>query len=306
MTSLLRSSRRSKMQVSLRHSKRSAAHDLLAMTGARRAATAFCPGSGSVFCIEGTMKPETNRRDGSDPEAQAAVQSGLQILDSCATTVRYRAGEEIGHELDPFERWYRIVAGVARKCVVLPNGRRQILDLLLSGDFFGIDSQPPQQHCYCEAVVDSTVVASYSCRDVEALSEADTRVAKAVRDLAFRAISRLQTQLLIRGRTTATAKVGSFLLNMEHRLSDQPAGAVELPMSRTDIADYLAISVETVSRALTGLRDRGAIQFSGARRLTIVHPEALEVDQRRDAERPLEEVPPPLLESRTPDDKRWL
>lgn len=250
------------------------------------------------------MKSEANSRDGSDVESQAAVQSGLQILDSCATTLRYQSGEEIGHEPEQGERWYRVVSGVARKCVVLPNGRRQILDLLLAGDFFGIDSQPPQQHCYCEAVVDSTMVASYSRRDVEALAEADTRVAKAVRDLAFRAISRLQTQLLIRGRTTATAKVGSFLLNMEHRLSDQPQGAVELPMSRTDIADYLAISVETVSRALTGLRDRGAIQFSGARRLTIVHPEALEIDQRRDADRTLNDLPAPLLDSRTPAVKR--
>jgi CRP-like cAMP-binding protein len=261
--------------------------------------------SRSVFCIERSMKPEPNRRAGLDAESHAAVQRGLQILDSCAITVRYQAGQEIGHEPDQVERWYRIVSGVARKCVVLPNGRRQILDLLLAGDFFGIDSQPPQQHCYCESVVDGTVVACYARRDVEALTEADPRVSKAVRDLAFRAISRLQTQLLIRGRTTATAKVGSFLLNMEHRLNDQPPGAVELPMSRTDIADYLAISVETVSRALTGLRDRGAIQFSGARRLTIVDPVALEVDQRRDAERGIDEIPPPLIGARVPDDKRW-
>lgn len=221
-------------------------------------------------------------------EPREAQCGGLQILDSRATVARYRAGETIGQEQDQVERWYRIVSGVARKCVVLPNGRRQILDLLLSGDFFGIDAQPPEQHCYCEAVVDGCVVACYSRRDVEALAEADPRVAQALRDLAFRAISRLQTQLLIRGRTTATAKVGSFLLNMEHRLCDRPAGAVELPMSRSDIADYLAISVETVSRALTGLRDRGAIRFSGARRLTIIDPAALQVDQRRDPERDLD------------------
>src|SRR5690606_27702529 len=108
----------------------------------------------SVFCIMGAMKPEPNRRTESDPESTAALQTGLKILDSCATIVRYESGQEIGHEPDQVERWYRIVSGVARKCVVLPNGRRQILDLLLAGDFFGIDTQPPQQHCYCEAVVD--------------------------------------------------------------------------------------------------------------------------------------------------------
>jgi len=240
------------------------------------------------------MKDEPYRIHFRELDLRNPGADALEILDACATTVRCRPGQAIGEEEDQLERWHRIVSGVARKCVVLSSGRRQILDLLLPGDFFGIEGEP-DQYCYCEAVVDKTVVTSYPRRDVEALSDADPRVAKAVRDMAFRAISRLQTQLLIRGRTTATAKVGSFLLNMEQRLADGPANGLELPMSRYDIADYLAISVETVSRALTGLRHRGAITFSGARRLTILDHVALENDQRRDGSRSIEHVPGPLL-----------
>jgi CRP-like cAMP-binding protein len=206
--------------------------------------------------------------------------SALEILDSYARVATFGPGQAIGKEEDQLERWHRIVAGVARKCVMLSSGRRQILDLLLPGDFFGIEGEIAQ-YCYCEAVVDDTVVASYLRRDVESLADSDPRVAKVVRDMAFRAISRLQTQLFIRGRTPATAKVGSFLLNMQQRLADGPVDGLELPMSRYDIADYLAISVETVSRALTGLRHRGAITFSGARRLTILDHFALEDDRRR-------------------------
>jgi CRP/FNR family transcriptional regulator, nitrogen fixation regulation protein len=89
-------------------------------------------------------------------------------------------------------------------------------------------------------------------------------------------VSRLQGQLLILGRTTATEKVGSFLLKMSERLSGHYSEKVVLPMSRYEIADYLAISVETVCRAMTNLSHRGVITFSGKRRVQIVDRSALE------------------------------
>jgi CRP/FNR family nitrogen fixation transcriptional regulator len=94
--------------------------------------------------------------------------------------------------------------------------------------------------------------------------------------LAFEAISRSQAQLLIVGRLTATEKVGGFLLAMSGRLSVGPADVVALPISRYDIADYLAISVETVSRSLTELRRRGLIAFTGTRRVRIIDRNSLE------------------------------
>jgi len=93
---------------------------------------------------------------------------------------------------------------------------------------------------------------------------------------AFEAISRSQAQLLIVGRLTATEKVGGFLLAMSGRLSVGPADVVALPISRYDFADYLAISVETVSRSLTELRRRGLIAFMGTRRVRIIDRNSLE------------------------------
>jgi CRP-like cAMP-binding protein len=94
--------------------------------------------------------------------------------------------------------------------------------------------------------------------------------------MAFDAILRLEEQLLIVGHMRSAEKVGAFLLKMAERLSGSSVDSVSLPMSRYDIADYLAVSVETVSRALTGLKHRGAITFVGTRQVRIVDRRSLE------------------------------
>jgi CRP/FNR family transcriptional regulator, nitrogen fixation regulation protein len=90
----------------------------------------------------------------------------------------------------------------------------------------------------------------------------------------------MQSQLLIVGRITALEKVGSFIVEMSNRLSKEDADQVTLPVSRYDIADYLAVSVETVSRALTDLKHRGLIRLSGTRSVRIVNRDALEETDR--------------------------
>ncbi|HEX3522105.1 MAG TPA: helix-turn-helix domain-containing protein, partial [Stellaceae bacterium] len=83
----------------------------------------------------------------------------------------------------------------------------------------------------------------------------------------------------ILGRTTAEQKVGSFLLYMQERVGSGVADRLALPVSRYDIADYLALSVETVSRSLTGLKDRGVIALPGPREIRIIDRDAL-ADER--------------------------
>jgi CRP/FNR family transcriptional regulator, nitrogen fixation regulation protein len=90
----------------------------------------------------------------------------------------------------------------------------------------------------------------------------------------------MQTQLLILGRITALEKVGSFILEMAARLSNGDSGRVALPVSRYDIADYLGVSVETVSRALSDLKQRGVIKLLGTRTVSIVHRDLLEEGER--------------------------
>jgi len=129
-------------------------------------------------------------------------------------------------------------------------------------------------------VAENTVVAGYPRPRIEILADSDPKIARELREIAFTALSRMQTQLLILGRITALEKVGSFILEMAARLSNGDSERVALPVSRYDIADYLGVSVETVSRALSDLKQRGVIKLLGTRTVSIVHRDVLEEGER--------------------------
>ena len=205
------------------------------------------------------------------PNIRSAAPQGLN---SNASIIRCQRGQEICSQGGPIEYWYRVVSGAAKTSIIQRNGKRQIVDLLLPGDFFGVVTSEEHEFAF-EAITMETVIACYPRRKIEELADSNPQIAREVRILAFEAVSRLQEQLLILGRTTATEKVGSFLLKMSERLSGPCSKKVVLPMSRYEIADYLAISVETVCRAMTNLHHRGAITFSGKRRVYIVDRRAL-------------------------------
>jgi len=232
-----------------------------------------CPEQKDV-CQEDLMN-----NNGSSVEAASGTTAGngrpLDNLGAVATSVRYRSGQEICHHEGATASWYRVLSGVARRYAVRPSGRRQIVGLLLPGDLFGFPSCGEVVFTV-EAVVDGTIIAFYPRRRLEALADADPQIARGIREMAFESISRLQEQVFILGRTTALKKVGSFLLRLAERFSDGAASQVVLPISRYDIADYLGLSVETVSRCLTALKRRGVIKLAGPRRLSIVDREALQ------------------------------
>jgi CRP/FNR family nitrogen fixation transcriptional regulator len=204
----------------------------------------------------------------------------LKSLDQLAITAPCHHGQEICSQGGPADYWYCIISGAARRCVIRLDGRRQIVDLLLPGDLFGFTSAD-EYDCTVEAIAEGTVVAAYPRRRVETLADSDPQLAREIRQVAFLALARLQAQLLILGRITALGKVSSFIVEMATRLSAGRGNTVALPMSRYDIADYLAVSVETVSRALTDLKHRGVIQLSGTRIVRIVDRDALEEGEQR-------------------------
>jgi CRP/FNR family nitrogen fixation transcriptional regulator len=203
----------------------------------------------------------------------------LQNLDALAVIVPYHRGQEICSQGRSVEHWYFLISGAARRCAIRSDGRRQIVDLLLPGDFFGL-AFGDQSDATVEAVAENTVVASYPRPRIEVLAESDPKIARELRDIAFKALSRMETQLLILGRITALEKVGSFLLEMSARLSNGDTERIALPISRYDIADYLGVSVETVSRALSHLKQRGAIKLLSTRTVSIVHRDVLEEGER--------------------------
>jgi CRP-like cAMP-binding protein len=127
-----------------------------------------------------------------------------------------------------------------------------------------------------EAIFPGSLIARYPRASVERLADSDPLIAHSVRELAFETIARLQGRLVILSRSKALEKVSSFLLEMADRSRIGPSHPVFLPMSRYDIADYLGLAVETVSRALTELRQRQAIAFRSVRQVRICDRAALE------------------------------
>jgi CRP/FNR family transcriptional regulator, nitrogen fixation regulation protein len=195
-------------------------------------------------------------------------------VDSLAVPVKCRRGEEIYSVDTSVGSWYRVLAGAVRRFTLRSNGRRQIVDLLLPGDVFGFGIGG--KHCFsAEAVVKGTVIARYPCSCIEMSASSDSMIARELREMVRQETSRLQALILILGGITAEEKVGAFLVNLADRLSEDAPGPVSLPISRYDIADFLAVSVETVSRALTSLKERGMITLMGPRRVNIVDREML-------------------------------
>jgi CRP/FNR family nitrogen fixation transcriptional regulator len=189
-------------------------------------------------------------------------------LDALAVVTRCCRGQRIYAREDPVDHWYRIVSGMVRKSTIFADGRRRIVDFLLPGDFFGFSARE-ERHFDAEAVLDGTVVAAYPRRAIETLAENNPDVARQLRELAYEAISRLQARILILGRVTAQEKVRAFLAELAERGDTNGAGIV-LHMSRYDIADYLAVSVETVSRAITHLQHRGSITLEGKHQVKLI------------------------------------
>jgi len=188
-------------------------------------------------------------------------------------------GQQICCQGEPADRWFWIINGTARRSVIRRDGRRQIVDLLLPGDCFGFTNGDEYDDTV-EAIARETYVARCVRRDAEAVAESNPQLAREIRRATFETLLRLQSQLVIVGRVTAIEKVGAFLLDMSARVSSRSSDRVVLPISRYDMADYLGLSVETVSRSLTQLKRQGVIKLFGPRSVGLVDRAALECGER--------------------------
>jgi len=184
----------------------------------------------------------------------------------------YSKDEEIFAEGDRAAYLYKVVSGAVRTSKLLSDGRRQIDAFHLTGDIFGIEAGDEYRFC-AEAVGDCTVVA-YRRSSLDAFAAADAQLAHQFTAAMMRSLVRAQNHLLLLGRKTALEKIATFLLDMADRLSN--GGAVDLPMSRIDIADHLGLTIETVSRSLTQLEKQGVIELPAARRIVLSNKAALQ------------------------------
>ena len=183
---------------------------------------------------------------------------------------RYERNAEIFGEGEPAEHLYRVVSGVARTIWFSSDGRRQILGFHFPGDVFGIETAP--RHAVAAEAVTSCQVALVRRSMIEQAAARDAQAAQGLLRLVTAHLQRSQAHVLLLGRKGAGERVAAFLLEM----ADRVRGEIDLPMSRADIADYLALTIETVSRAFSQMERDHAIDLPTSRHVVVRDRHALE------------------------------
>lgn len=203
--------------------------------------------------VTSIQKPAaTNAGPGDSSLAMSVASLGAPML--------YARNSEIYGESEQAEYVYQVVSGAVRTYKILSDGRRQVGAFYLPGDVFGLEVGE-QHELSAEAIVNSTI-SVIKRSTLTSLAARDGKVAHALWSLTARELRRAQKHVLLLVRT-AQERVASFLLEMADRTCGD--GQVELPMSRQDIADYLGLTIETVSRTLTLLEGQAAIALPSAR-----------------------------------------
>jgi CRP/FNR family transcriptional regulator len=188
----------------------------------------------------------------------------LAALAGIGVTVTACPGQTLIIEGDPIRHYFRIVSGTVRLYKAIADGRRQVVDFLGPGDCFGLTGL--EQHSYSAEPVSPATLIRYARQSLEAAAAANAGLAQALFRLACAELSRAQQQMLLLGRKSADEKMASFLLGRAARSRPTdgrhpPEGSVHLPMSRQDMADYLGLTIETVSRTLSRFRRLGLIDL---------------------------------------------
>lgn len=205
----------------------------------------------------------------SDPANRPRFLGELGSLSRTEITLsefKYRRGAEIFGEAEVAQYVYQVVDGAVRSYKLLSDGRRQIGAFHLVGDIFGLENGGTHRFT-AEAIVDTTVrlVKRASLAHV---AEQDAVVARDLLNMTATNLQHAEDHMLLLGRKTSLERVAAFLLEMDSRLT--AAGVMALPMCRRDIADYLGLTLETVSRALSVLHGKGILGFLGQTQRQIV------------------------------------
>jgi CRP/FNR family nitrogen fixation transcriptional regulator len=201
--------------------------------------------------------------NGVEAHARKAWLGGLAELGP--ETVNYERGREIYGEDDPARYVWQVVRGAVCGFKTLPDGRRQIIAFDFPGDLFGL-LRPDRYLLTARAVCDTQVLRIARSRLARACTE-NIELARRIEGIAARAIERIQEHSVLLGRTTANERVAAFLLEMDQH-QGAGDGAIILSMSRRDIADYLGLTLETVSRVMTHFTRAGTVNIAG-RRITL-------------------------------------
>jgi CRP/FNR family nitrogen fixation transcriptional regulator len=188
------------------------------------------------------------------------------------TVLHFEPNQEIYAEGDDTKVFYQVVSGVVRTCRFLSDGRRQIDAFYGEGEVFGFELGAKRTFG-AEAVSDCTV-RCYQQIKLPSDDQIPAAVPQQLFSYAMDRLAKAQEHAMVLSRRSALERVASFLVEWARTSSRK--GVVSLAMTRTDIGDYLGLTIETVSRSLSALERQGHIALPTARQIEIKNVSALE------------------------------
>jgi CRP/FNR family transcriptional regulator, nitrogen fixation regulation protein len=213
-----------------------------------------------------SVVPATSRRQPTTAGQRPLEVHGLfGSIELMGARMSYSRNAEIYGDDEPAEYLYKVLSGAVRICKLLDDGRRQITAFHLLGEIFGLEVGNAHRFT-AEAIVDSSIVV-VKRSTVVALAARDGDMARQLWAHTARDLQQMQEHMLLLGCLSAKERVAAFLLQIAKRMS--AGNEFELPMARQDIADYLGLTIETVSRTMTQLEHDDAIGLLTSRRIVL-------------------------------------
>ena len=201
--------------------------------------------------------------------------AALREFKESGPTIQYHAGDTVVFEADRSTSVYSLTSGLLRLSKLLPDGRRQIAGFLFPGDFLGITME--EEHAFTAEAVAPSKLCKFPRRQFDEFVSKHPLLERRLYAVAAHELAAARQQLVLLGRKTATERIASFLLMLANRCrSMHQSGDIEFPMSRADIADYLGLRIETVSREISALKVARVIQLMGRQSFRILDPYLLE------------------------------
>jgi len=199
----------------------------------------------------------------------------LQRLGDLAEVIRLKSGAALIREGEPAPHIFNITSGSLRVYKLLPDGRRQITGFLFAGDFLGLAIG--ETYVFSAEAMEASTVCRFRKGPFRVLVANSPPLERMLLDRTSHELAAAQNQMLLLGRKTAIERMASFLLDLPGHDPTRPSapGHVRLPMKRGEIADYLGLTIETVSRVLTRMKVKGLISIPSQKELIVERPERL-------------------------------
>lgn len=207
----------------------------------------------------------------------------LGRLDALAEHIAVQPGEALIREGDSARHVFNITSGSVRVYKLLSDGRRQITGFLFAGDFLGLATG--ETYVFSAEAIEPVTACRFRKSDYRTLIRETPALEATLLDRANHELAAAQNQMMLLGRKTALERVATFLLDLPGHdpARAAAAGHVHLPMTRSEIADYLGLTIETVSRVLTRLKTSGVIRLLSLTGLHIEQPGVLRALAEGDA-----------------------